>query len=307
MLISFTVKDALLNLLVFLLVFAGAALFFLGTYSLGLALIPGGKGLIFANPWAAALMPSLICGLVLALFRASFRPGNFGWTFLSWLAAFFLLLTLTIPVIESMPAVRAADAAPDVMGRFLPLDKGNVLLKTPDGAVLIPEGVPMTATARAEYDALHERYILANGSQQQLASTLPEEEYFRYPAPVASIQSDFLSVYRILKEGWMQKSPWYWGQSLVIAWLFVSISFLLIFRVPPLVHAIFSLVLARLFLAWTVYALWQVPALIQSWLPSPWAGLAGQIVPLLLLGLTAATCFFLIWLHPPKQSAGSSL
>ncbi len=168
-----TVKDSLLNLLVFLLVFLVVAGLFLAFYGISLTLVPGGKGLVFANPFAGALIPAVLGGLAAAQFRSVRKPGNFAMTWILQAVTFFLLLSLAIPVIKKMPPVRASDESPLVPGRFLPLDDNSLILSAPHpGAnrsasptVLIPaDGSPMFVSADTQYDPLNQRFVFSRAT-----------------------------------------------------------------------------------------------------------------------------------------------
>jgi len=296
------VKDSVVNLLVFLLVFVGAAAFFLGTYALAMGLVPGGRGLVFLSPYAAALFPALLCALLVALYRAFHRPGSFTVTWLFLGAAFLLLLTLSVPVIEGLPPVRTADASPLVPGRFLPLEDDSLLLSDGRASVLIPaEGGDLAVSERTEFDPLNQRFVLSEGGTRALGSSGPERQYFQYTPALVSIQTDFLALYTVLRESAQHDGLLYWAQAGALTWLFLGLYLAFALRTWPLVHGIFMLVLLRIAVWAAVYAFWSVPALVDVWLPGPAGEGLRHWAPVGLVATAAATLFFMTWLSKPHR------
>lgn len=290
------VKDSVLNLLVFLLVSVAAMVFLVGLYFLSLFLVPGGKGLVFSNPYASALIPSLLAGLLTAQYRAVRRPGTFPLTWAFLAGAFFLLLTLPIPIIQSMPPVRASDESPLVDGRFLRLDDGSLLLATGQSSVLIPESDTMSASTLTQYDPLNQRFVFSSGDPKAVGRG-PEQSYFQYTPALASLQTDVFVVYSLLRDGWPHQGL-FWADALVVTWLFLGFFFFFSLRTWPLVHIILLLLLVRLGLSFLVYAFWSLPVLVEAWAPG--AGLA-DVAPIILVGVAAATLFFMTWLTKPYR------
>lgn len=299
-----TLKDSLLNLLVFLLVFVGTALFTLATYALSLSLVPGGKGLVFANPYAAALIPGLLVGLVVALYRSLRRPGRFSVTWLLLAGAFLLLLTLPLPLIQQMPSVRASDDTPAVPGRFLPLADGSLLLPTGTSAVLVPsDSGPMQTVPRWEYDGINQRFLLSNGEAKALGSSGPERSYYSFTPALASLQLDMLAVYTTLKSSLDTDALLFWMQAWAITWLFLGIYLSFSLKTWPLVHIVLVLLLVRLALMVLVYAFWSVPLLVEIWLPGSEGAWLRHWAPVFVVDVAAATLFFLTWLSKPHRQA----
>ncbi len=304
-------KDTLLSLLVFLLTFLGALGLYLGTYGISLALIPGGTGLIFANPFAGALLLGLIAGMLAAQYRAIRRPGHFPltWTLLG--AAFLLLLTLPIPLIQKMPPVRSSDASPLVPGRFLPLEDGSLLLAPPTppdktaATVLIPAGDgPMLVSTQTQFDALNQRFVFSNVEPKKLGSLGPERRYFEYPTSIIWFQTDLLAIYTSLQTSSSDDPLLFWVQSASVTLLFLGLMFFYSWRTWPLVQVVLVLIMARIAISFLVYALWSIPLVVDLWLPgSPvirtWA-------PLFLVDAAAATLFFMTVLSKPHRQVARS-
>jgi len=297
------VKDSVLNLLVFLLVFAVMALVFLATYGLSLILVPGGKGLIFSSPYAAALFPGLLAGLVAAQYRAVRRPGRFSVTWALLAVAFLLLLTLSIPLIQRMPPVRVADESPLVPDRFLPLADGSLMLTSGKATVLIPQTGLMSVAADTQFDAMNQRFVFSSGEPKNLGSTDPERVYFQYTPVLASLQSDLLALYTVLRDSSTAQPFVFWFQASGITWLFLGLFFFFSLRTWPLVHVVLVLLLVRLGLVFLTYAFWSLPALVDLWVPQggEWLRTWGPIV---LIDAAASSLFFMTWLSKPwRQEA----
>lgn len=292
-------KDSLVNVLVFLLAFVVMVLVFVGTYGLALALVPGGRGLIFANPYAGALLPSLLVALVVALYRSSRSPGARSLTWMGLAASFFLLLTLPLPWLQQMPPVRSIDESPLVPGRFLSLEGGATLLSQGDAAVVIPsdEGL-MRVASLAEYDALNQRFVLSTGDILALGASGPERQYYQYTPTLASFQTDLFAVYSVLRDH-LNQPPLFWAQSAVITWLVLGLGLVFSIRTWPLVHLIAVVALARLGLVFLVYCFWTLPALLALWAPGvPWLHDWG---PVILVGVAAAALFFMGLVSQPSR------
>lgn len=290
-------KDSVVNLLVFLLVSVGATVLLVALYFLSLLLVPGGKGLVFSNPYASALLPSLLAGLLTAQYRAVRHPGNFSITWVFLAVGFFLLLTLPIPIIQSMPPVRASDESPLVDGRFLRLDDGSLLLATGKASVLIPESQDMSVSVLTQFDPFNQRFVFSSGDPKAVGQG-PEQAYFQYTPALAAVQTDFLAVYTALRDSWPRQWE-FWSKAAVVTWLFLGFFFFFSIRTWPLVHMILLLLLVRLGLSFLVYAFWSLPALVVAWAPS--AGWLAAVAPLVLVGTAAATLFFMTWLTKPYR------
>lgn len=300
-----TLKDAVLNLLVFLLVFVVTVFVFLVAYNLSLVLVPGGKGLIFANPYAGALLPGLLVGLVAAQFRAVRRPGLFPVTWVLLASGFFLLLTLSLPVIQGIPSVRPADAIPLVPNRFLPLADGSSLLTSGTSTVLIPRGTEfMSVASDSQFDPMNQRFVFSSGEPKALGSTGPEKNYYQYTPALASLQTDFLAIYDVLRDSFTQRPTVFWLQAATITWLFLGMFFLFSLKTWPLVHVVLVLSVMRLILMFLVYAFRGLPALVDLWAPVDTALWLRIVAPLILVGVASAALFFMTWLAKPwKQEA----
>ena len=301
-------KDALLNLLVFLLVFLTVATVFLANYGISLLLVPGGKGLVFSNPFAGALLPALLGGLVAAQYRAVHRPGRFAvsWGFLA--GAFFLLLTLPLPYLQQMPSVRASDESPLIPHRFLPLENGSRLLaSTPSSTILIPsEGGLMTVSSLTQFDPLNQRFVFSEGEPEVMGTTGPERRYFQYTAALVSFQTDLLALYTILRDSWLQQPFVFWFQAAAVTWLFMGFFFFFSLKTWPLVQVVLVLVLVRLGLLFLVYTFWSVPALIDLWVQGSLNGFFRTWGPIILIDVAAATFFFMTWLSKPHRQVALS-
>jgi len=299
------VKDALLNLLVFLLVFVVVAVLFLANYGLALLLVPGGKGLVFANPFAAALFPALLGALVAAQYRSVRRPGIFAVTWGLQAVAFFLLLTLPLPFLQQMPSVRASDDTPLLTHRFLPLEDGSQLLSSaPPAAILVPsDGGVMTVSPLAQYDPLNQRFVFSNETPRAVGSTGPERAYFQYTSALVSLETDLLAIYTVLRDNSFQQPVVFWFQAAVVTWLFLSLYFFFSLRTWPLVQIVLVLVLVRLTILFLVYAFWSVPALIDLWVPHQAGSGYRTWAPIGLIAAAAASLFFMTWLAKPHRQA----
>ena len=294
-----TVKDAVVNVLVFVLAFLVTVGFFLGGYSLSLTLVPGGRGLVFANPFAAALLPGLLIGLIVAQFRAVRRPGNFALTWGLLAAAFFLLLTLSIPVIQQTPPVRASDESPLVPGRFLPLEDGSLLLAAGSATVLVPDSGAMTVAAQTQFDPMNQRFVFSTGEPKAVGGTGPERAYYQFTPALLLLQSDLLAVYSVLRDSLAARPFVYWFQAAAITWLFLGLFVFFSIKTWRMVHVVLVLLMARLGFVFLVYAWWSVPALVDLWVPASTAVWARVWAPLLLVGVADATLFFMTWLTKP--------
>lgn len=303
-----TVKDSLLNLLVFLLVFVVVALLFLVNYGLALLLVPGGKGLVFSNPFAAALFPALLGALVAAQYRSVHHPGRFPVTWGLQAAAFFLLLTLPLPFLQQMPSVRASDESPLVPHRFLPLEDGSLLLSSsPPATILIPsDGGLMTVSTVTQYDPLNQRFVFSGQDPKALGTTGPERQYFQYTSALVSLQTDLLALYSILRDSAFQQPLLFWFQAAAVTWLFLGLYFFFSLKTWPLVQIVLVLILVRLGIVFLVYSFWSLPALIDLWLPGPsylWLRTWG---PVGLISVAAASLFFMTMLAKPHRRAALS-
>ena len=292
-------KDSVLNLLVFLLVFVVVALVVLATYGLSLILVPGGKGLIFSSPYAAALFPGLLAGLIVAQYRSVRLPGRFPLTWTLLAGAFFLLLTLSIPLIQQMPPVRASDATPLVPNRFLPLADGSLMLTSGKATVLIPPEGTMTVAADTQYDAFNQRFVFSSGDPKGLGSTGPERAYFQFTPALASLQSDLLAIYTVLRDSASTQSFLFWFQAWAVTWLFLGMFFFFSLRTWPLVHIVLVLLLARLGVMFLIYSFWSVPALVDLWVPGGGSGWLRAWAPIVLIDAAAGSLFFMTWLSKP--------
>jgi hypothetical protein len=304
------VKDSLLNLLVFLLIFVVAASLSLVAYELSLILVPGGKGLIFASPFAASLIPGLLFGLVGAQYRSVRRPGNFVFTWAFLAAAFLLLLTLSIPVIQQMPPVRASDESPLIPGRFVLLEDGSLLLSVPPAegdrasspTVLVPnDNTWMSVSTETQYDPLNQRFVFSSGNPKGLGSLGPERRYFQYTPAIIQFQTDLLAIYIALRDNAVRDPLIFWSLAWGVTWLFLGLYFFFSWKTWPLVQLVLVLIMARMGVVFLVYALWSLPALIDLWLP----GVAWVRVwsPLVLIDVAAATLFFMTVLTKPHRQA----
>jgi len=293
------VKEATVNLLVFLLVFALSAVLLLGLYTLALLLIPGGRGLVFANPYAAALFPSLLVALTVAQARSVKHPGNFRLTWaLQWIA-FFFLLTLPLPWIDSMPPVRISDANPLRNHHFLPLQDGSQLLGSGQTSVLIPgDGQPMEVSQETQFDSLNQRFVFSNLPPKNLGSLDPEQEYYQFTPGLESLELDLLAVYSKLSKP--QNLVILWFEAAVISWLFLGGYLLFGLRTWSLVKIVALLILIRLEIILMVYSLWSLPELLKIWIPGAPALIEWS--PVVLIGLSASTLFFLTFLAKPHRA-----
>lgn len=296
-------KDSLVNVLVFLLVFVAMVLVLVATYGLALALIPGGRGLIFANPYAGALLPSLLVALVVALYRSSRRPGVRAVTWAGLAVSFFFLLVVPLPWLQQMPPVRSIDASPLVPGRFLTLEGGATLLSRGEAAVVIPVDSGLMRVANlAEYDALNQRFVLSTGDILALGASGPERQYYQYTPTLASFQTDLFAVYTVLRDH-VNQPLLFWAQAWSITWLVLGLGLVFSIRTWPLVHLIAVVFLARVGLVFLVYAFWSLPPLLELWAPgTAWLHDWG---PVILVNVAAAALFFMGMVSkPPKAALG---
>lgn len=298
-------KDSVLNLLVFLLVFVVTVLVFLGTYSVSLILVPGGRGLVFANPFAGALFPSLLAGLVVAQFRSVRKPGVFAITWSLLALAFLFLLSLSIPVIQSMPALRPANSTPLISDRFLALADGSSLLSTGKATVLIPpeKGI-MSVVSDAQFDPLNQRFVFSSGDPKALGSTSPEKGYFQYTPALSGLQTDFLAIYLHLRDNSTSRPVTFWFETASVSGLFLGMFFFFSLRTWPLIHVVLVLLLMRLGVMFVVYAFWGLPALVDLWSPPTIRPALSTWAPVVLIAVAAASLFFMTWVSKPwKQEA----
>lgn len=298
-----TVKEALLNLLVFLLVFVLVATLFLAYYGIALLLVPGGKGLVFSNPFAAALIPALLGGLVAAQYRSVHRPGRFVVTWSLQAGAFFLLLTLPLPYLQQMPPVRASDDTPLLPLRFLPMEDGSMILSPqPPTTILVPsDGGLMTVSPVTQFDPLNQRFVFSSTAPRALGSTGPEREYFQYTKALVSFQTDLLALYTVLRDNLLQHPFVFWFQAAVVTWLFLGVYFFFSLKTWPLVQIVLVLIVVRLCLLFLVYAFWSLPALIDLWIPAPGTGWVRTWGPIGFVGVAAASLFFMTLLSKPHR------
>jgi len=302
------VKDSVLNLLVFLLVFVVVFLVFLANYGITLLLVPGGKGLVFANPFAAALFPGLLGGLVAAQYRSVRRPGVFAVTWGLQAVAFFLLLTLPLPFLQQMPSVRASDDSPLTTERFLPLEDGSLLLSVnPPATILIPaDGGLMTVSPVTQYDPLNQRFVFSSDEPRAVGSTGPERQYFQYTTALVSLQTDLLALYSVLRDSSLHQPLVFWFQAAAVTWLFLGLYFFFSLKTWPLVQVVLVMLLVRLGILFLVYAFWSVPALVDLWLPGADHGWVRTWSPVGLVAIAAASLFFMTVLAKPHRQEALS-
>jgi len=263
--------------------------------------------LVFSNPFAAALLPGLLAGLVAAQYRAVRRPGMFPvtWTFLA--VGFFFVLSLSIPLIQQMPPVRAADATPWVPNRFLPLADGSSLFVSGKATVLIPQDAQaMSVSSDTQFDALNQRFVFSTGLPKDLGSTGPERTYFQYTPALASLQTDLLALYTVLRDSFSTQPFVFWFQSWAVTWLFLGFFFFFSLRTWPLVHIVLVLLLIRLGLMFLAYSFWSVPALVDLWVPSEGTNWLRTWAPIFLIDVAAASLFFMTWLSKPYKTEALS-
>jgi hypothetical protein len=307
------VKDSLLNLLLFSLTFALVALFVLGAYFLYNSLVPGGRGLIFASPWATALFPALLVGLIVAQYRSVHHPGRFLVTWIALAVAFFLLLSLSIPAIGQAASIRSPDAPPLVSGRFLLLEDNGSLLAPPgqpiegqfaSGVLSIPGNqAPMSLLESLPYDPLNQRFLLPidQGGAKSLLETGPERAYFGYPDFYRFLQEDLFTVYQALRQSWNSNATLYLAQTAAITGVFLGLFAFFSFRTWPLVQLILVIFMVRVAIVFLTYSLNGLPAVVASWWPDPSTGYLRDWIPVAWMALAAATLLFITVLSKPHH------
>ncbi len=299
-----------MNLLLFLLFFAFSTLFVLGAYFLYNGLVPGGRGLIFGNPWAAALFPALLVALVAAQYRSVNHPGRFTATWGALALAFFLLLTISLPLVQKAPSIRSPDAAPLVAGRFLLLEGGSLLAppgkalqgQFSQGVLYIPGGSqPMTLLPTLPFDPLNQRFVLPTelGGARNLLSVSPERAYFGYPGFFLSLQTDLFAIYQGLKSSLETNLTLYLAQAGVITLVFLGLFCFFSFRTWPLVQIILVLFMLRVCVAFLAYCLLGLPEVVQAWWPG--SNFLRSWVPVGWMALAGLALFFTTIMTKPHQ------
>lgn len=157
----------------------------------------------------------------------------------------------------------------------------------------------MTLDAGVQYDPLNQRFVFSSGDSKSLGSTGPEQAYFQYTPVLASLETDLLAVYSVLRDSLETRPFVFWFQASAVTWLFLGLFFFFSLRTWPLVHVVLVLLMARLGLLFLVYAFWSVPALVDLWVPYGVAAWLRVWGPIVLVDVAAAALFFMTWLAKP--------
>jgi len=309
----FPVKDTAVTLLIFLLLFAFFASLMLGAYFLYNLLVPGGRGLIFANPYAAAVLPSLLLALMGAQYRAVHHPGRFTLTWLGLFTAFLAILLFSLPLIQKAPPLRPADAQPLVSGQFLALEDGGVLLAQPGKntsgqfarqVLWIPETrLPMVVIDQLPYDPLNQRFLLPGeqGGARAVVETGPEKAYFQYTEFYRSIQTDLFAIYLVLRAAAESDALLSLAQVTAISLLFLGLFVFFSLKTWPLVQIILVLVMARVLIAALAYAFQGLPLVVAEWVDGSTATFLQWWLPVFLALLAGGALFFMTLLTKPHR------
>ena len=304
-------KDSVVNLLVFSILFAMVALFVVGEYFLYNLLVPGGRGLIFGSPWATALFPALLIALIGAQYRAVHYPGRFTITWLFLAGGFFFLLLFSFPAIDKAPSIRSPDAPMLVPGRFLMLEDKGALFPPPGqtvagqfarGVVSIPGNQsPMSMLEGVGFDPLNQRFLLPGdqGGAKSLQQTGPERAYFGYPEFLKSLQNDLFAIYQVIKGSQENQVPLFVAQCAVVTLLFLGLFVFFSFKAWPLVQIILVLFMTRVELGFLAYSLVSLPQVVQQWWPG--ARLLQDWLPVGWIAMAGLALFFMTRLTKPYQ------
>jgi hypothetical protein len=294
------VKDSVLNVLLFLLVFAATLVVELAFSALFLFIVPGGQGSFFARPTAGALYPALVGGLLISAARIAHKPGRFWVSYASVLLAGFLLMTISFPLIQNQRVLSAA-VLPEATGEFWSLDHQDKLYlpaqaqlqqQFVQNAVLIPAQGPMQVLTQIQYDPWNKRFLLPGGLARGWSLDTPSQRLFSFPGALRNLESDFYTVYFTLHRAWKTDFLFFGALSLLFVALFLGVQTVFSYKTWPLVVWILALAVARLFLVFVVFCLNGVPSILEPWLPSvssslrDWLGLS-------VLGLGVVFLFFL--------------
>ena len=281
-------KDSVLNIFVFLLVFTAALVVVLAFSALFLFIVPGGQGSFFARPTAGALYPALVGGLLISAARIAHKPGRFWVSYAGVLLAGFLLMTISFPLIQNQSALSAA-VLPEAQGEFWSLDHQEKLYLPPQArprqqfvqnAVLIPAKGPMQVVAQIQYDPWNKRFLLPGGLARGWALDTPSQRLFSLPGALRNLESDFYTIYFTLHRTWNQDLVFFATLSLLFVALFLGVQTVFAYKTWPLVVWILTLAIARIFLVFVVFCLRGVPSILEPWLPTAssamrdWLGLA---------------------------------
>ena len=303
-------KDSVVNLLVFSLLFAMTALFVVGEYFLYNLLVPGGRGLIFGSPWVAALFPALLIALIAAQYRSVHYPGRFAFTWLFLAGGLFFLLLFSFPAIDKAPSIRSPDAPLLVPGRFLMLEHKGVLFAPPGqtvagqftrGVLSIPGNQsPMTMLEGVGFDPLNQRFLLPGeqGGPKSLQQTGPERAYFGYPEFLKSLQNDLFVIYQVLKGSQETQALLYLAQCAVVTLLFLGLFVFFSFKAWPLLQIILVLFMTRVELGFLAYSLVSLPQVVQQWWPG--ATFLQDWLPVGWIALAGLALFFMTMLTKPR-------
>lgn len=309
-------KDTVFSVFIFLVTFAVIASIFVGFYYLYLLLVPGGKGLIFSQPLAAALLPALVGGMLFALFHAVHNPGKFVLTYCTLTLLTFLILSLSLPIILKMPSVVTIDQAPLRPNSFIKLADDSSLYRPmadndiPQGQfltnlVFIPSNErPMAVVNSTQYDPFNYRFIFSTPVQTAipLKETSYEEDYFKYSDLVQSLQNDFFKIYLSLKNSFETDPLRFYLTCFCLSLLLIGLLFFFNLKTWPLIQWIFVLIVARVLLAFISFCLWSVPYIVEPWFSSTSSTFYKLWTPVFLIGLAGSSLFFMSILTKPHRN-----
>ncbi|NNM68237.1 MAG: hypothetical protein HKM06_09525 [Spirochaetales bacterium] len=281
-------KESVLNVFVFLLVFTAALVVELAFSALFLFIVPGGQGSFFARPTAGALYPALVVGLLISAARVAHKPGRFWVSYTGVLLAGFLLMTISFPLIQNQKVLSTA-VLPESQGEFWILDHQEKLYlpeqeqprqQFVQNAVLIPAKGPMQVVPQIQYDPWNKRFLLPGGVARGWALDTPSQRLFSFPGALRHLEADFYTIYFTLHRAWNRDLVFFGVLSLLFVALFLGLQTLFAYKTWPLVVWLLTLALARLFLVFVVFCLSGVPNILEPWLPAvssslrDWLGLA---------------------------------
>lgn len=310
-------KDSIISLFIFLLVFIAVLSVFTGFYFLYSVVVPGGKGLIFSNPFMQGFFAGLVTGLLFALFHAVHFPGRFIATYCTLTLVVFLILSFVFPVVLKVPTPSLLDFSPLKQGQFLTLADESKIYQPdniPQAAqgqfyrkiLVIPtQNKPMEILTDGQFDPLNKRFLLSPTIPNPipLKDITPEQEYFGFPDMIKSFQMDFFKIYTELKITLDSDQIRFFCITACLSILFMGLLFFFSLKTWPLIQWVFVLIVLRLMIAYAALCLWDIPAMVEPWFSPASSGFYKLWTPVFLLGLAGSVLFFMSLLTKPHRKS----
>lgn len=306
-------KDTIVNLLFFLLLFAGAVTGLAGLSVLYSAVVPGDYGALFANPFAFALLPALFIAAIATLGRLSHQPKSFNSNYWTLFLVVWVLLVSLIPVGAGTFKLFSPDQFPLPTGRVIEAGDSRFYLvknetaKKPFGGqilgpvILAEPEAPLRLEKSAVFDPANQRLVVqgAEITTFPVAGESQESRYFNQGPIIREILLEIRSLFTALAQA--QASPWlYILQTGILTLLLLGLFTFFSFKAFPLVKWVLVLISGRLLIWVWAYAHVETPRILAGVLPSPWL----ELFPEAFLLLIGVTLFWLTLLIKPQNPLG---